>query len=285
MAETCYRHPREETKVECSSCGRPICPECMNFAPVGIRCPECASERTVVRQGSAAFENLEGPIVTYAVMALCVLIFVGQYAGGEGGTTGRLFVEGALFGPAVSDGGQWWRLVTSGFLHASFLHLGFNLFALYILGSLVEPMIGRARYLAVYGVSLLGGSFGALILDPNVPTIGASGAVYGLLALAFFYARDRGFGGVASQIGLWLVFNLVITFAVPRISVGGHLGGLATGALCAGLLLWAERSLDGRQARIASAAGLVVLAVVSVAGALAAANAGSAGPVLGFFGG
>ena len=136
--------------------------------------------------------------------------------------------EGGLFGPAVDDG-EWYRIVTSAFLHAGLFHLLLNMFALYILGSLLEPGIGTARFLGVYVVSMLGGSFGALLLDPTEVTVGASGGIFGLMAATFIVARGRGMDELASQIGLFVVINLVFTFSIPGISIGGHLGGLLAG--------------------------------------------------------
>ena len=166
MAEvtTCYRHPDRETAVRCSMCARPICPDCMTSTPVGMRCPECARQRTrvkTVRSGGGE------PTLTYILIGICVAAFIGEVAGGASATGSgfggsRLFEEGALSGPAVADG-EWYRVLTAGFLHAGFFHLLFNMFSLYILGSLLEPAIGRLRFGVIYFVSMLCGSFGALL--------------------------------------------------------------------------------------------------------------------------
>ena len=131
------------------------------------------------------------------------------------------------------DDGEWYRIVTGGFLHAGLLHLGFNMFALYFLGYLLEPAIGPWRFVAVYFVALLGGAFGALLLDPREFTVGASGAVFGLMAAAFIVARNRGLDELASQIGFFVIINLVFTTQHPNISIGGHIGGLLAGGLAA----------------------------------------------------
>src|SRR6476619_4314005 len=154
--------------------------------------------------------------------------------------SGEVFRKGALYGPAVANG-DWWRLVTSGFLHAGFLHIAFNMFVLFVLGRILEPAIGSARLLGIYFVSLLAGSFGALLVDPQTLTVGASGAIFGLMAATFVIARRRGVDQVASQIGFWIVLNLVISFASPQISIGGHVGGLSAGGLCALLITQGER--------------------------------------------
>jgi membrane associated rhomboid family serine protease len=270
---TCYRHPNRETNVACSNCGRPICPDCMTSTPVGMRCPECARERTRVRQGAPAASRGDTP-ATYVLIALCVLAFVAELAAGGGAGSldggGRVIREGGLFGPAV-DGGEWYRIVTSAFLHAGLFHLLLNMFALYVLGSLLEPGIGTARFLGIYVVSILGGSFGALLLDPNEVTVGASGGIFGLMAATFIVARGRGMDDVASQIGIFVVINLVFTFSIPGISIGGHLGGLVAGGLAALLVSAMER----RGARTSLALELFALAVLGaavVAGALIAAG-------------
>src|SRR5947209_8365611 len=166
----CYRHPSRETGVACSSCGRPICPYCMTPTPVGMRCPECSRQRTKVKTATTIRRG-ETPVVTYVLMGICVALQLGQMASGAGaagtGLSGGSVVSNfALFGPAVANG-EVYRLVTSGFLHAGFFHLLVNMYSLWILGTIVEPAVGRVRYLLIYFVALLGGSFGALLLTPN----------------------------------------------------------------------------------------------------------------------
>ncbi|MGH2963102.1 MAG: rhomboid family intramembrane serine protease [Solirubrobacterales bacterium] len=271
MAEVCYRHPNRETNVSCSRCGRPICPECMYDSPVGMRCPECAGERTRAR--TLPIRRSDTPYATYALIAINVIVFIAEIGGGggaaglEGG--GPLIADGGLLGPAISDGGEWYRIVTSGFLHAGPLHLFLNMFVLYILGTILEEGIGTVRMLGIYFVSLLAGSFGALLLDPDQLTVGASGAVYGIMAATFLVARRRGVEQLASQVGLWVILNLAFTFAVPGISIGGHIGGLLGGAAAAAVILAGERR---RGAIGFEALGLALIAAVSVGGALLAAS-------------
>jgi membrane associated rhomboid family serine protease len=272
---TCYRHPDRETNVSCANCGRPICPDCMTSTPVGMRCPECAHQRTRVRAPLMAGRRSDAP-ATYALIAICVAAFVAElFAGGassfDGG--GKLIREGGLFAAGVANG-EPYRIVTSAFLHAGLLHLGLNMFALYILGTLLEPAIGSARFLGIYAASVLAGSFGALLLDPNELTVGASGGIFGIMAAAFLIARNRGLDQLASQIGFFVILNLVFTFSIPNISIGGHIGGLIGGGLAALLVNALERR------RVANAAvieglGLVALCVIAVAGALISANSNS----------
>jgi membrane associated rhomboid family serine protease len=268
---TCYRHPGRETNVACSNCGRPICPDCMTTTPVGMRCPECSRERTQVRRVGSGFASGAAPATT-VLIGINVLVFLAMLAAGgdlmRGG--GELSDNGALYGPNVADG-EWYRVITGGFLHAGIIHLGLNCFVLFILGRLLEPAIGSARFVGIYAVSLLGGSLGALVLDPNEPVVGASGAVFGVMAAAFLIARQRGFDQLASQIGFLVILNLVFTFR-PGISVGGHVGGLITGAILAVMLAYLERSRIPQRGLI-EAAAFVVLGALAFAGALVAADA------------
>ena len=224
---TCYRHADRETAVSCSSCGRPICPACMTPTPVGMRCPECSRQKTKVHTAATL---TGGPQLTYALIAINVAVFVATMAsaGRLTGTSGSIYEHGALYGPAVANG-DWWRIVSAGFLHASLLHIAFNMYFLYFLGTLLEPAIGKLRFGIIYFVSLVGGSFGALLLSPDAVTVGASGAVFGTMGAAILALRSRGIDPWQSGLGITLVLNLAITFLIPNIAIGGHLGGLAAG--------------------------------------------------------
>jgi membrane associated rhomboid family serine protease len=274
MTETCYRHPKRETAVSCSSCGRPICPECMTPSPVGMRCPECMRERTQVRSGAAAFTpgGIQFP-ATIALIVINVVVFLAEVAGGHGGlepVNSSLVFEFGLFGPSVA-GGEAYRLLTSAFLHASIWHVGFNMLALYFLGRMLEPSIGTPRFVFVYFAALFGGSFGALLLSPHSLTYGASGAVFGIFGAAFVIARGRGFNSVAQTIGVILVFNLIYSATVPGISLGGHLGGLVVGVLSAFVILAGERGRMGTRHLPAELIAIAALGIVSILVALAIA--------------
>jgi membrane associated rhomboid family serine protease len=261
---TCYRHPQRETGVACSNCGRSICTDCMTSTSVGMRCPECSRQRTQVHTVRSMTTD---PIATYVIIAICVLAYFGSRAGG----TGRAFNELLLYGPAVADG-EYWRLVTSGFLHAGLLHLLFNMYVLYWLGRMIEPAIGTARFLALYGTALLAGSLGVLLLSFDSRTVGASGAVFGLMAAAFVMQRSRGIDPMASGLGPVILLNLGITFLLPGISIGGHLGGLIGGAAAA---LALENLSARRSSQWAALLACLGLSVLAVAGSLAVANAQS----------
>ena len=274
MAETCYRHPDRETRVSCSSCGRPICPDCMTPTPVGMRCPECMRQKTKVVQGVGGGGGRLGvfpaTIVLIAINVVAYLIEIGSGSGGFDGVGGRTVIDFALYGPAVAEG-EWYRLVTSGFLHASLFHIGFNMLLLYFLGRLLEPSLGTPRFVALYFASLLAGSLGALILDPNALTLGASGAVFGLAGATFVIARGRGMDAIAGEIGFLIVINLVFSFVGTRISVGSHLGGLVAGVFCGLAIVAGERGYLGRRHFPAEIALIVLVAVVAFLGALAVA--------------
>lgn len=275
MTEHCYRHPDRETRVGCSRCGRPICTDCMTSTPVGMRCPECAGDRADVRRVRAD-RGAPGSVATYVLLAMNVIAFVAELSAGgalsAADASGSAIRNAGLFGPAIANDGEWWRLASSGFLHAGPLHLLMNMFALYVLGTLLEPAIGSARFVGLYLVSLLAGSFGALLADPQVHTVGASGAIYGVMAATIVVARGRGLDQIASQIGFWLVLNLAFTFGVPGISIGGHLGGLVGGAVAALVVVGAERLRGRTEALAAAYVGLAAIAAVSVVGGLWAAG-------------
>ena len=227
---TCYRHPRVETGVSCSNCGNPICTDCMTATTVGMRCPDCARQKTPVRtMRSMAVE----PMATYVLIAVNVLVYLGA--------RGKGYSDLVLYGPLVAQG-DWWRLITSGFMHdpGSILHIALNMYALFWLGRMIEPALGHARFLGIYFAALLTGSLGVLLLEPDVRAVGASGAIFGLFGALVVLRKQVGAdtGGLAVLIGL----NLVISFAVPNISWQAHIGGLVTGVLVALVMNAIDRS-------------------------------------------
>ena len=270
----CYRHPDRETGVSCSECGRGICPDCMVFAPVGIRCPDHAGvaqggARVTTGVRRAAYEG-GGALVTKTLIGLNVLVFFINLAQGStlSRVSGSVFEKGALYiGSPFTSGladGEWWRLITSAFLHGSLIHLGLNMLVLWIVGAPVEQAIGRGRFLALYIVSGLAGSAGALLFSPNAITVGASGAIYGILGAALVL-ESQGSHVLGGQAFGLIVFNLVLTFAIPNISIGGHLGGLAGGALAMLALSRFGRThaIYGRPGVI-GVAGLIAVGLASV---------------------
>jgi membrane associated rhomboid family serine protease len=228
----------------------------MNQASVGFHCPECARRG---RQKVITASSLSGrPIVTYALVAANLTIYVvGLIMTGRMTTAlGELGARGALYGPLVAAG-DWWRPITSGFLHVSLIHVGFNMFLLWQLGSLLEPAIKAKAFAVLYFLSLMGGSFLVLVLDPNEPTVGASGAVFGLMGAAFVAMRSRGIDPFSTGIGMLIVLNLVFTFAIPNVSVGGHIGGLIAGSVGA-WILWVWGPKLGRDSQLPTLVCLIL---------------------------
>jgi membrane associated rhomboid family serine protease len=266
---TCYRHPSRETGVSCANCGRPICPDCMTTTSVGMRCPECSRQRTPVK---TLRNTIRRPEVTLALIAINVVAFLAEgNISINGQPTSKVYVEGALIGsypgsPSLGVAhGQWWRLVTSGFLHESLLHIGFNMYVLYVLGQMLEPALGRLRFGVIYGVSLLTGSLGALLVSPHSLTVGASGAVFGIMGAAAVEMRARQIPIMQSGVGGLILINLVISFTLPGISWGGHVGGLIGGALVALIFQQAAR----RRAQSLALAACALIGLGAVAASIA----------------
>jgi membrane associated rhomboid family serine protease len=218
------------------------------------------------------------PTTTYALIAINVILFLGELAsGGQGSklfeTLGTLGVGIGRHGEPIGvSQGEWWRLVTGGFLHdaGNPLHIGFNMYILWWLGRMLEPALGHVRLAALYFASLLAGSFGAILVAPTQLTVGASGAVFGLLGAAFLMQRARGINPMQSGIGTVIILNLVLQFLIPNVSWGAHVGGLIGGALAG----WAIDRLSARTRSLAAPIAVcVVIGAVAVAGAIAVSTA------------
>lgn len=264
----CYRHADRPAAVGCTRCDRPICVDDMIDAPVGFLCPECA--RTPATQVRAARRVAAAgrPAVTIGLLGVIALAFLAQRL------SPAVTNAGVLHGPSIAAPfDEWWRIVTSGFLHADLLHIGFNGYLLYQLGLMLEGAVGRRRFALLFAAGLFGGAAGGLILDWGVPSLGASGAVFGLMGAAMVGMRRRGVNPLRSSIGTLVLINLVFTFAVPGISIGGHVGGLIGGALAALPIFVADRG--PRDTNLAAAVG------VTAALAALALYAGVAGPLFG----
>lgn len=261
---TCYRHTDRATGASCTRCERPICPDCMIEAPVGHHCPTCVREargdmRLVRRVGFAGGGpgGRAGPVVL-ALIALNVAVFVLDLGNAD---VTRRFADNALL---VAQEGEYYRMVTAAFLHAGLLHLGFNMFGLYLFGSQVEQALGPPRFIALYLLAAVGGSACSHYFGPPVTFgVGASGAVFGVLGAYYVIARNRGLD--ASQVGALIVVNLFLGAVVPQIDNAAHAGGLVTGAALGAAFEWAARLRGG--AAVAAQVGAVaaVAALITVA--------------------
>lgn len=255
---TCYRHPSQRAGVLCQRCERPICPDCMHQASVGFHCPECTRQG---RQEVRTLRTLHGPPrVTQGLIAANVAVFLYSLTVGStlSGAGGRFLADWAAFGPAIANEavppdvarvlgtGEWWRLISSGFAHDGLLHLGLNMWALWVLGSAVERSLGPVRYATLYVACLFGGSFLAMVEAPLVFTLGASGAIYGLFGAVVIAQRQAGLNPWRTGIGTVLIINLVITLTLPNIALGGHVGGLLTGLLGGWILYEGPRHTRNR---------------------------------------
>ncbi len=275
---SCYRHEHRRGAVKCQRCGRPICTECMNQASVGFHCPECfhGGAQKIIR-GPVAFDPMATKVlIGLSLVGMLVSIYMGGTLfrlGSDALRDGSLFAfktdvqGGRLVGLGV-DQGEYYRLITSAFLHDGLMHIGFNMFALWILGPQLERLLGRPRFVVLYFVSLLGGSFGVLLVSPNSPTIGASGAVFGLFGAIMVVQRKSGASIWQSGLGAVLLINLAFTFLVPGVSIGGHLGGLVAGALVALLYISVVKA---RQPEWMAYLGSLLLSAALVAGSIWAA--------------
>lgn len=247
----------------------------MSQASVGFHCPECSKQGKQRVYTARTIMGASSPIVTQVLIGINVAVyliglgnnvFIFDY--GVLGS-GLLFTD-QTFKPIGVAHGEWYRLVTGGFLHANILHVGMNMFALWMLGSQLEAAVGRLRFAVVYGAALLAGSLGVMILAPHEPTVGASGAIFGLLGLALAAQRSQGINIMQSGLGGILLINLAFTFGIPGISIGGHIGGLAGGYLCGVVLYELGPRLRNATLSVALCGGVGVLCFV---GALVAAGA------------
>lgn len=266
--ETCFRHSDRVTGRHCTRCGRPACAECLVDAPVGAQCVDCVKAAAPSRSQRLALQwrgaNL---VMTKTLIGINVVAFVliglrdGRFDG-----NGRTSANLALFGPAVHNG-EWWRLFTSSAVHYGVFHLFSNMLVLWIVGMVLEPAAGRLRFALLYVVSVLAGAAGALLLDPHAFTGGASGGVFGLAAAATVLLWRHGLRFWDTGFGPLIIINVIISFTIPGISIGGHLGGLVGGGLAAEAMLQARRA----EQRWAGIAATVFIGIGSVLIAFAAA--------------
>jgi membrane associated rhomboid family serine protease len=260
----CYRHPNVETYRSCSRCDRPSCSDCLVDAPVGFQCVECVKAVTPpaaarMAQSVKAQKNLTlaSMPITKLLIAINALIFVAGQTKASWATDEKLGVIAFLLNAPFRE---YYRLVTSGFLHFSILHVAFNMYALWGLGMNLEARLGPKRFVLLYFTAMLGGSAGAMILEPSGLTGGASGAVFGLFGALAVALQSRGISIMKTSLGPVLLINFVLTFAIKGISKGGHVGGFIFGALC-GLITLRPKKKENEFLDLALMLGLCAVAV------------------------
>ncbi|WP_291045355.1 rhomboid family intramembrane serine protease [Herbiconiux sp.] len=272
----CYRHPERQSYILCQRCGRTVCPECSVQAAVGVHCVECAArdrrEAPKVNRGRPAFlRNLTGseaPVVTYAIIALCLVVFALQSLPVIGGTvTAALQFAPLYVMPIPGVPFEPWRMITAAFVHGGIFHVLLNMYTLFIFGSALERGLGRWRYIALYLISGFGGSVAVLLLAaPNQAVVGASGAIFGLMGA--FFVINRHLGGSSVQLLVLVVINLAYGFIVPGISWQAHVGGLVAGALVALVYVQTRRIRQKRMQIVLVGAVAAGLVAVTTAGAV-----------------
>ena len=285
----CYRHPDRETGVSCANCGRPICHECMIPAAVGFRCPECVREQRVGgsrarvvtrgqirgRWGAGGAVTGRGAPVTRALVAINAIVFLVELVTGYstlfgGSRAGSTVDLGGLAPFQVLQQHEYWRMFTSMFLHNGILHIGLNMWALWVIGNYLERAIGRGKFLVVYFVAGFAGSVLILLVAPlDVTNVGASGAIFGLfgaLALHAFLNRGRDFQSraVLGNIVFLIVINLAFSFT-GGISWQAHIGGLVGGtATMFAIMLGGRKDARERFGTVDAVGVLVIIAILIV---------------------
>ena len=235
----CYRHPGRQTGVHCTRCGRPICSECMTAAPVGFQCPECVAAGSAgTRQVTtvAGGRPISAPAITYTLIGINVAAFLYQFAVGVNAVAG----DWGMWPVGIAIGGEWWRLLTGAFLHGGWLHIAFNMYVLFALGPTLERILGHGRFLLLYLLAALGGAAASYTFsDYQTVSVGASGAIFGLMGALIVAGRRLRYD--ITQVLVLLGINVVIGFLSPGVDWRAHLGGLATGAAVAAIMVFAPR--------------------------------------------
>ncbi len=264
---TCYRHPDRVTRLHCSRCGKPICAECSHDAAVGQQCPDCARPEGRHRVVSAR-EALAGPSfatapVTFTIISVTVAVFALGFLSTD--IDNELLQRFASFNPLIAEG-EWWRVLTSAFLHGGLMHILFNMYALYLFGPRLEREAGSVPFALLYFAAAAGGGAASYFFGPwNQASVGASGAIFGLFGawiyVAFLLRHTAQGRAMFNQLGLLLVINLALPFIIPNIDWRAHLGGLATGiVIAAGWNQFASGRPDA--VRIRTMVGSVVFAAI-----------------------
>ncbi len=216
----CYRHPDRETGVSCQRCGRFICPQCQISNAVGYLCPEDGRVTLATR-----IKNDTRATLTIGLILVNVLVYAGQYLSNDVLTYALRYQPNLTFYLP-------WTLITAGFAHASFMHIALNMYSLYLFGSVLEPLLGKARFLVLYLLAIFGGSVAVLFLNPNTAVLGASGGIFGLMGAYFVILRSL--GQRSGQMTGLIALNLILGFLPgTNISWQAHVGGLIVGGIVA----------------------------------------------------
>lgn len=266
----CARHTDRVSYVRCQRCSQPVCPECQRSAAVGVHCVTCvknaAAQQPVARTALGAPATVDKPLATYVLIGLCLVVFVAQFLTPEVTNVAAFVPHYGLAEP--------WRVVTHGFAHSvgNPLHLGFNMYALYLAGSFLERGLGRWRFLWLYFAAMLTGAAFFSVIAGTTSTsgsmvyyssaIGASGAVFGLFGALLVVQRKL--GRDTSQLLVILGINAVLGFVIPGIAWEAHLGGFIAGALVAAAIVLLPKSVAGRVALIAVLASLTLLSLIAI---------------------
>ncbi len=271
VTPTCYRHPGRETHIRCTRCERPICPDCMISAAVGFQCPNCVRDggRTVreARTQLGGRIHRRSDLVTRIIIGVNITVFILASIGGRAfqerlsllGNAGFLASSG---GPAGVAQGEWYRLITAAFLHVQIAHLALNMIALWLFGPQLEAVLGRWRFLMLYILSALGGSVVSYLFNPpNQQSLGASGAIFGLLGAMLVIANRLRFD--ARSVAILIALNLAFGFFVAGIDWKAHVGGLVTGGVVASVFAYAPKARR-TEIQVASCIGVLGILIALV---------------------
>ncbi len=236
----CYRHPQNATGIRCTRCDRPICAQCMVAAPVGFQCPECvAGAQATQRRATtvAGGSPIAKPVVTYSLIGINIALYALQTIVPNDAVTNNW----SMWPAGIAYYGEWWRLMSGAFLHGSIMHILFNMYVLFALGPTLERILGHARYLVLYLVAALGGAVASYLFTfVCTPSVGASGAIFGLMGALVVAGRRLRFD--ITQVLVLLAINLVIGFVSPNVDWRAHIGGMLVGALVAAVFVFAPRA-------------------------------------------
>jgi len=257
----CYVHSDRTASVGCQRCNRPICASCMVQASVGFHCRGCLKQTKQKTVGANEVFGASRPQVIVALIVANVAVF---FITQSQGSVNSLQTDGLLYGPMVRHLGEWWRIITSGFLHGGIMHLGFNMFALWVFGNPVHEAVGRLRFSLIYAGGLLGGASAVLVFDHFSPTIGASGATLGLAGGLAAILWARGVNITQTPLAGLFLLNIGLPLLMRGISFWGHVGGIVGGFIVGWLISWLPDRFGQSQAVTLGAVGCALVAMAGL---------------------